>query len=102
MKTFTCIKLSEFQGKKFNEVQKYIEKNYKDKLANQEDIEHFIKSNPKLSDWTFYFFFGSVVYAGSGGHHVPRLIWNGYDWDLNVGCFNGDWSHLYRVVLFND
>jgi len=92
----------EMIGKTLEEVKAYVEKEYAGQLAEDEDRDDFIKSNPKLSDCTWCYFFGSLLRDSSGHWRVPCVGWAGSEWDRFAYWLVDSWSSRYRVVLKSD
>jgi len=96
---FKTIELPDMVGKTLQEVKDYLEKEYPNQLAKEEHQEEYIKSNSKLPDWTWCFFFGSVLRYSPGHWDVPCARWGGSWWNRDANCLASSWHSDYRVVL---
>ena len=96
---FKIIELPQFVGKTLQEVKDFVEKEYPGQLAKEEHREEFIKSNPKLPDWTWCFFFGSKVRGSVGDWHVPCAGRGGSAWGRGAVWLTDGWCSGCRVVL---
>lgn len=102
---FKTIKLDDsWNARALSEVKAYLEKEYpKDgwALATEEQRDAYIAENPNpdLPDWTWVYFFGSVVRDADGLWRVPYSKWDGAAWGRDAYRLLDGWYSDYRVVL---
>jgi len=94
----------EWEGKTLQEVKDYLDKTYPNRVATEKDRDYMYEHQDEFKDletknWTWYFFFGSLVHFSDGRWCVPFASWGGFGWGRSAGRLGNSWDANCRVVL---
>ena len=94
----------EWEGKTLQEVKDYLDKTYPNRVATEKDRDYMYEHQDEFKDWetknwTWYYFFGSLVRLSDGHWCVPYARWDGSGWNRGAYRLDDSWDASSRVVL---